>query len=230
METEEITKKKDWTGNRAAVFVCNGATGHAKGEREINDFYATDPIAAEFLIELEPQINNIWENAVGEGNLAKVFHRAGKLRAISDLIDRGYKPEGIMSSYGRDFLQMNKVWKGDIVTNPPYADAKTWVQHSLDCIREGHFLALFMKITFLEGKERKKFFEDNPPIRVWVSSSRIPCAKNNEFETPKRDKEGNLKLDKEGNPIMEKVSSATCYCWFIWQKGYKGPTEIKWFN
>ena len=43
---------KDWTGNKAAVFVCNGATGHAKEEREENDYYATDPIAAEWLLEI----------------------------------------------------------------------------------------------------------------------------------------------------------------------------------
>lgn len=225
-----MEKKKDWTGNKAAVFVCNGASGHAKEDREENDYYATDPVAAEWLLELEPQINNIWENAVGEGNLARVFHKAGKLKAISDLIDRGYYPKGILTSYGKDFLQMNKIWKGDIVTNPPYASSLTWVQHSLDVLEEGRYLALFMKITFLEGKERKKFFSENPPIRVWVSSSRIPCAKNNEFYKPKKDKEGNVILSENGNPIMVKESSAACYCWYIWQKGYKGDTKIGWFN
>ncbi len=219
-----------WNGNKAAVFVCNGATGHAKEERQLHDYYATDPIAAKFLLELEPQIDNIWECFVGEGHLAKDFHKAGKLKAISDLIDRGYHPEGVLTSYGKDFLQMTKVWKGDIVSNPPYAEAKVWVQHCLDLIQEGHFLALFMKLTFLEGKERKKFFEDNPPIRVWVSSSRIPCAKNGEFMVPKKDKEGYIKVNHKGEPMMEKVSSAACYAWFIWQKGYKGDTVIKWFN
>ena len=125
---------------------------------------------------------------------------------------------------------MNKVWKGDVVTNPPYASSADWAQHSLDIIQEGHYSALFMKLTFLEGKGRKKFFEENPPIRVWVSSSRIPCAKNGEFLKPKKDKEGNLVLDENGNQIMIKESSAACYAWFVWQKGYKGPTELKWFN
>ena len=166
----------------------------------------------------------------GEGHLAKVFHNAGKLKAVSDLIDRGYHPEGIMQCFGKDFLQMNKVWKGDVVTNPPYASSADWAQHSLDIIQEGHYSALFMKLTFLEGKGRKKFFEENPPIRVWVSSSRIPCAKNGEFLKPKKDKEGNLVLDENGNQIMIKESSAACYAWFVWQKGYKGPTELKWFN
>jgi hypothetical protein len=175
-------------------------------------------------------LNNIYESACGEGHLAEVFRKAGKLRVISDLVDRGYHPEGIPSSFGKDFLQMNKIWRGDIVTNPPYASSVEWARHSLEVIEEGHYSCLFMKLTFLEGKERKKFFADNPPIRVWVSSSRIPCAKNGEFYKPKKDKEGNEVLDDEGKPIMVKESSATCYAWFVWQKGYKGPTEVKWFN
>ena len=221
---------KGWTGSKRAVFVCNGAKGHAQEERAEYDYYASDPSAATWLMEIEPQITNIYEPCVGEGHLAKEFNKAGKLKAVSDLIDRGYYPEGIPAKYGLDFLKMDKVWKGDMATNPPFKDLKEWVKHSLDCITEGHYLALFMKITFLEGKSRKAFFEKYPPIRVWVSSSRIPCARNGEFEQPKKDKEGNVVLDEAGNPIMQRQSSAACYCWFIWQKGYKGPTELKWFN
>lgn len=177
---------KDWKGGKNSIYTTLGASNHVAEEREENDYYATDPVAAKWLLKLEPQITNVWEPAVGEGNLAESYREVGKLKAISDLIDRGYYPEGIMTSYGKDFMQMNKVWKGDIVTNPPYAINLEWTQHCLDVLQEGHYLALFMKITFLEGKERKKFFEENPPIRVWVSSSRIACAKNNEFEVPKK--------------------------------------------
>lgn len=221
---------KEWTGNSKSTYVTLGASNHSKEEREINDYYATDPVAAEWLLKIEPQITNVWEMCVGEGNLAEPYRREGKLKAISDLIDRGYYPEGIMTSYGKDFFQMNKVWKGDMVSNPPYGVALDWTKHCLDLLTEGHYLALFMKLTFLEGKERKKFFKENPPIRIHVSSSRIQCAKNNEFEVPKKDKNGNVVLDKEGNSIMVRMSSAACYAWFIWQKGYKGYPEIRWFN
>ena len=213
---------KDWKGGKNSIYTTLGASNHVDEKREENDFYATDPVAAEWLLKLEPQITYILENAVGVGYLAKVFNKEGKLRAVSDLIDRGYHPGSVAFSYGKDFMQMNKTWKGDIVTNPPYAINLEWAQHCLEVLQEGHYLALFMKITFLEGKERKKFFKENPPIRIWVSSSRIACAKNNKFEITKMDKNGNIKTSK--------VSSAACYGWFIWQKGYKGDTVIKWFN
>lgn len=211
-------------------FVCNGASNHSKDNRSDFDFYCTPSFAGDFLIKLEPQINNIWECFVGSGTLAEPFRKAGKLKAISDLIDRGYHPDGILISYGKDFLNMDKIWKGDIVSNPPYSGQIKYVKHCLELIETGKYLALFLKLTFLEGKERKKFFEENPPIRVWVSSSRILCAKNGVFKTVKTDKQGNLKLDEKGNPVMQNKSSACCYAWFVWQKGYKGDTIIKWFN
>lgn len=145
---------KDWRGNKNSIYTTLGASNHVTEDREENDFYATDPVAAKWLLELEPQINNVWENAVGEGNLAEPYREKGKLKAVSDLIDRGYHPNGIMASYGKDFMQMNKTWKGDIVTNPPYAINLDWARHCLDLLQEGRYLALFMKITFLEGKER----------------------------------------------------------------------------
>lgn len=225
-----MEKKKDWVGGKASTFKCLGASNHTDHDRQEHDFYATSPEATEWLLKIEPEINNVWENAVGQGDLAEPIREAGKLKAVSDIVDRGYYPEGISTKYNLDFLTFNKIWKGDIVTNPPYKFAKEFVEHSLELIQDGHYVCMFLKLTFLEGKERKKFFEENPPIRIHVSSSRILCAMNGEFEKPKKDKNGNVKLDEEGNPVMERQSSAACYAWFIWQKGYKGDTIIKWFN
>ena len=28
----------------------------------------------------------------------------------------------------------------------------------------------------------------------------------------------------------KKNGSATCFCWFIWEKGFKGETTLRWFN
>ena len=206
-----MTSNKDWTGNKSSAFVCNGATGHGLTERQKEDYYATDPIAAKLLLELEPQLNLIWENAAGGGHLAKVFDEAGRLKMATDLIDRGYRSENPEVLCGKlDFFKCNKSWVGDIVTNPPYKYAQEWAKHSLDLMQDGRYLALFLKLTFLEGKARKEFFKENPPIRVWVSSSRINCARDGQFETY--------------------GSSAMAFAWFIWQKGYKGDTVVKWFN
>lgn len=54
---------KDWNGNSRSVVGPLGASNHSDTERETNDFYATDPKAAELLIKLEELDYNIWEPA-----------------------------------------------------------------------------------------------------------------------------------------------------------------------
>lgn len=183
---------------------------HTEHLRAEHDFYATDPIAAEWLLKIQPQLNNIYEVACGQGHLAKIFDSHNVLGKASDLIDRGY---GSVCN----FYDVEE-WDGDIVTNPPFSEAIQFIMHALDIIKNGRFACFFLKIQFLEGNKRKKFFIENPPKYVYVSSSRIPCAMNGEF----------YQIDKNGKSKL--VNSATCFAWYIWQKGYKGETILRWFN
>ena len=201
------TSDKDWTGNKNSIFKTLGASSHTEKEREENDFYATDPKAIELLCELEKFNEWIWENACGEGHLSKELQKQGYQVYSSDLIDRGYGHSGI------DFLQYNKTWHGDIITNPPYKFAKEFIEKSLEILGEGNKCAMFLKIQFLEGKARKKLFTKYPPKKIYVSSSRLLCAKNADFDGM-----------KAGG------GSAVAYAWFIWEKGFQGQTTIEWFN
>ena len=92
MENKNI---KDWTGNKKTTFVTLGASNHSELEREINDYYATDPKALEiFLDKIEEDgirlHKNIWECACGEGHLSEVLKKRGYSVKSTDLIDRGY--------------------------------------------------------------------------------------------------------------------------------------------
>lgn len=203
----------DWTGNSKSIFTCNGASNHSEGERQTEDYYATEPKALEMLLELEDFNHNIWECACGEGHLSNVLKQAGFDVRNTDIIDRGYDVTEV-----KDFLAITKEdikddVPRDIITNPPYKYAAEFVEHALDISEEGTKVAMFLKLTFLESKNRKKLFEKYPPKTVWVSSSRLQCAKNGDFET-----------------YGKGVGTAVAYCWFIWEKGYKGEPVIKWFN
>lgn len=205
---------KDWTGNKHSIYTCLGASNHVEEERQTEDFYATDPIAAKLLLEVEPKLDNIWECSVGQGHLAKVFDNAGKLGRATDLVYRGYgETESV------DFLQCTEKWDGDIVTNPPYILSSEFILKALELVRPGRKVCMFLKVTFLEGKGRKQMFLENPPKTVYISSSRIPCAKNGEFEV------WNGKKQK-----MEQVSSAVAYAWYVWEKGFTGKPVIEWIN
>ena len=111
-----ININKDWTGNYNSIFKTLGASSHTKEERQSEDYYATEPKAAELLLELEDFNHIIWECACGEGHLSKVFEKAGHKVWSTDLVDRGYGIGGV------DFLKYEpkEKLKMDIITNPPY--------------------------------------------------------------------------------------------------------------
>jgi hypothetical protein len=196
--------KKDWTGDRNSIYKTLGANSHAKYGREQHDFYATHPSAAEMLLKIEKLNHKIWECSCGQGHLSKVFEAAGHKVLSTDLVDRGYGESGI------DFLRCTDLWNGDIVTNPPYKFAQKFIEHGFSLLTSGNKLVFFLKVQFLEGKARKKLFEKYPPKTIHVSSSRILCGRNANFENT--------------------GSSAVAYAWFVWEKGWKGDTILKWFN
>lgn len=201
-----LSKKRDWTGNKASTFVTLAASNHSEGIREKNDYYATEPKAIELLLNEETFSNNIWECACGEGHLSKVLLEHGYEVISTDLVYRGYGNKESVN-----FLKQNSIhFNGDIITNPPYRYALEFAQKALECVKQGGKVAMFLKLQFLEGKKRREFFEKNPPKVVYVSSSRLNCAKNGEFEKYK--------------------SSAVAYAWFVWEKGFNGNTIIKWIN
>ena len=201
-----MNKNKDWTGNYNSIYRTLGASNHSDKERQSYDYYATEPKATELLLAEESFSSVIWECACGEGHMSKVFEAKGYQVISTDLVYRGYGNEETV-----DFLQEQVTeFDGDIITNPPYKYALQFVEKALESVKTGRKVAMFLKLQFLEGKSRKKFFLKYPPKTVYVSSSRLICAMNGEFE--------------------KYPSSAVAYAWFVWEKGYKGNPEIKWIN
>lgn len=187
--------------DNVSVLVQNGISKTAI--REQNDYYATEPKAMRLLLERETFNKNVWECACGEGNLSEVLKEYGHNVYSTDLIDRGYQDELI------DFLENNKKFNGDIITNPPFKYTTQFVLKSLESVAEGSKVAMFLKINYLSGKARyREIYSKFPPYRVYVFSGRVACSKNNKPEGFK-------------NQAMD-------YCWMIWEKGKQGPTEIKW--
>lgn len=192
--------------NRSGIFLAIGSSAHASYQRQPNDYYATDPKAMELLLAEESFSPVVWECACGEGHLGKVLEAHGHNVIGTDLVYRGYGEENPV-----DFLLTEmRDFEGDIITNPPYKYAFEFVQKAIEIVRPGNKVAMFLKLQFLESKARKQFFLNNPPKTVYVSSSRLICAMNGDFE--------------------KYTSSAIVYAWFVWKKGHKGDPVIKWIN
>ena len=201
---------KDWVGNQKSIYMTLGASNHTDKERETNDYYATEPAAVELLLELEKFSHLIWEPACGEGHISEVLEKHGYDVRSTDLIYRGYGDKETL-----DFLKVKRsdFTDFDVITNPPYKYGMEFVEKALAVVGEGHKVAMFLKLQFLEGKNRGKLFSKYPPKTVYVSRSRLLCAKNADFDG-----------------MRAGGGSAVAYCWFVWEKGYTGNTIIKWFN
>ena len=198
---------QDWTGNKPAIFACHGASNHSERDRAELDYYATDPRAVDLLLKKETFHKFIWEPAVGGGHIAEVLEKNGHSCFCSDIVDRGY-PE----TYEIDFLkeEFNRPWGGDIITNPPYKFAVEFAEKAMGVLKPEYKLAMFLKLTFLEGKKRKEFFDKYPPKMIYVMRNRVDCALNGDFSG--------------------KAGKAVCYAWFVWEKGYQGLPHVDWLE
>lgn len=179
-----------------------------EAEREENDYYATDPKAIEVALPYLKEVGlceNVWECSCGEGHISKTLVKNGYSVRSSDLIDRGYGEV-------LDFLTCENKYHGDILTNPPFKFAESFVRKGLDLINDGNKIFLFLKIQFLEGIARYKLFQEFPPKYILVYSERQKTAKNGEFET-------------YGNN-----GSTVCYAWFVWERGCTTEPIVRWIK
>ena len=107
-------------------------------------------------------------------------------------------------------MSFNQIFS-NIITNPPYKIGQKFIEKALTLIDPGYKAAFLMRIQFLESKGRHEFFQKHPPKFVYIHSSRIKIFKNND---------------------QEKYSDAQplCYAWFVWEKGFKGETTVRWIK
>lgn len=198
-----MAPNKDWKGNTQAVMATLNASSHSEWDRAEQDYYATPPKAVEQLLEKELFTMNILEPACGEGHISKVLISNGYNVTSADIINRNFEWSSV-----EDFLLRTEPFNGSIVTNPPFSMAMEFAEKSLSLIPEWHKVAMLLRIQFLEGVKRHKMFQENPPIKVYVFSRNIRCAKNWDFDNA--------------------TGNASTYCWFVWKKWYKGNPEIDW--
>jgi hypothetical protein len=182
-----------------------GASNHCDEERAANDYYGTNPESTRALLKVEKFDKRILEPCAGHHLIANVLRDAGYDVTTADLVPyEGYEYDHI-----GNFLEFDGEWDGDIVTNPPYGLSTEFAVKALELVKPGHKVAMFLRTLFLEGTKRyEKLFSVNPPKTVYVFTNRQVSDKNDDFSK----------------------GSAVSYSWFVWEKGYKGPTQIQWIS
>lgn len=166
----------------------------SKEDRSPQDYYVTPPIAVEELLKRETFEGQGWEPACGNGAISKFF---------PGIMASDIRHDDIAGESGVDFFsQYREV--DFIVTNPPFKYALEFIEHSLVCANK---VAILARLQLLEGKRRYWFYQKHPPIRIYVFSNRISCAKGG---------------------MQNGSYSVMCFAWFIWERGFRGNPAIDW--
>jgi hypothetical protein len=167
------------------------------------DLYETPAWATQALLAREPFVGDVLEPACGYGAISDRLKKNMFEVRSSDKYDYGYGEV-------RDFLSDYPPSVPNIVTNPPYNQAKEFIQVSKMVATDK--IAMLLKLSFLEGLSRIPLFADTkfPLARVWVFSRRVQMYPHG-AEKPKN-------------------SGTIAYAWFVWDKKHVGDPQIKWIQ
>lgn len=146
-----------------------------------------------------------WEPTCGRGYMASTLAEYFRTVRSSDV--HGY-------GYGEifDFLSLSAEAAAPhdrpdwIVTNPPFRLGEEFVRRALQLARSG--VAMLVRTGFIEGAGRyERLFKDRPPSCVAQFVERVPILRGR---------------------VDPRASTATGYCWLIWQAGVAAPTRLAW--
>lgn len=177
-------------------------------DRDSLDFFPTPPWATRALCgALMQRGNNLerqtcWEPAAGNGDMVRPLAEAFDVVFGSDVHDWSGGKFALT-----DFLWPESHFPFDwIITNPPFRLADQFAETAIERARVG--AAMLVRTAFLEGKERYRFFTRHRPSLILQFSERVVMLRG--------------KLSPDG-------SSATAYCWIVWQKrDLSGTTRFDW--
>lgn len=184
------------TGNKTASMAVRGA-----------DFYASPYAALPPLLVAEgrrlPRI--IWEPACGNGALVLPMRNRGFEVVATDLHDWGC-PDSVggidfLSSLADAFVPQADGY--GIVTNPPFGCIEEFVERA---VARSAYVALLLRLAFLESEGRMHWFPRVGLRRVHVISERLPMMHRHGYDGPKLSNAG------------------MCFGWFIFEP-HKRPVK-----
>lgn len=131
------------------------------------------------------------EPACGVGHMARVLRDYFGVVA-SDIHDYGHGEKADFLRYPSEAEQFD--W---VITNPPFRLAEQFVTKAISIAKIG--VAIFARTVFIESIGRyENLFSRLPPSKFAQFTERVPLLKG--------------RLDR-------KATTATGYCWLVWEKG-----------
>lgn len=187
-----------------------GVGMHSHADRG-DDFYATPPEAVASLLAIEKKwlpSGTIWEPACGDGAIVLPLRAAGFDVVATDLVDRGCPDSTPGLDFVRDGRNPGRGTTKAVITNPPFKLAEEFVRRALG---QCDYVAMLLRLAFLESVGRRTFFEQSPLARVHVSARRLPMMHRDGWAGPKS-------------------TSAVAHAWFVWDRRHEGRPNVQWFD
>jgi predicted RNA methylase len=172
--------------------------------RDSLDDFPTPPWATRALIEhviarnLSQEV--CLEPACGAGHMSRPLNEYIGSVESQDVFDYGFGSK-------QDYLSFKTNKKFDwVITNPPFRLAEEFILQALSMSKVG--CAFLVRTTFIESVGRyRRLFNIQPPALVAQFVERVPMVKG--------------RLDP-------KASTATGYCWLVWERGSIDGTKMVW--
>lgn len=157
--------------------------------RKSNDFYPTPHLATYILHKYSNIPQNIVEPCAGTGFISKELERNGYNVKSYDL----YEYDNCVTNvdFGHDVLKLEKQNGFDaLITNPPYRSGMP-LKILKKAVKEYSYVALLIRLTFLESISRYHFFNETKPSQFIFFSDRINFS-NDRYSIDKKDQIGGM--------------------------------------
>lgn len=171
------------------------------GKKQNADFYVTPSYVIEALLNREKFIGTIFEPCCGSGSIIKTLKNLTNNKII------GCDINGNKYGYNQaNFLDRTKSM-ANIVTNPPYNQVLSIIQHSLNLYNKK--MAFLIRLAFVETQKRYNLiFKNNLPYKIYVFSKRIDFRPTS----------------------ITGIGGGLITAWLVWHKNYQKTTYLEWIN
>ena len=174
------------------------------------DFYVEPPWCVDLLLENEYFFGSVHDPACGSGTIVRRCQDHRLSATGSDIVDRGHHQAECFDFLGPRWYIIN--YPDNIICNPPFKLADQFIRRALDVA--SHKVAMLVQAKFLYSQTRHALFTSTPPARIYHLSAR-PSMPPGEMFLAGKIKASGGKLD---------------YCWVVWSKDHKGPTQTHWLT
>lgn len=160
--------------------------------------FETDRWAADAIIRVELLPPRVLDPCCGHGILSEAASKAGYAVTSRDLYDWGYGERP-----GHDFLASTDRLDGaGVFMNPPFSRAVEFVRHAQAL--GARKIVAFQRFSWRESDDRKPFWRELNPNRVYVCADRASC----------------WRFDISAEERKDRSSTPTTHAWFIWERGH----------